>query len=95
MTSHQHRLSTRSMASVAASNAVSNEDEEEAYSYVEDLSSLSDNVVIITTEASDDKDISNVHNRGRSVQGIILLLDRMHNVEITSFYSQYFFQKTL
>ena len=72
MTSHQHRLSTRSMASVAASNAVSNEDEEEAYSYVEDLSSLSDNVVIITTEASDDKDISNVHNRGRSVQGMIL-----------------------
>ena len=75
MTSHQHRLSTRSMASVAGSNAVSNEDEEEAYSYVEDLSSLSDNVVIITTEASDDKDISNVHNRGRSVQGIILLLE--------------------
>lgn len=70
MTSHQHRLSTRSMASVAA---VTNEDEEEAYSYVEDLSSLSDNVVIITTEASDDKDISNVHNRGRSVQGMILL----------------------
>ena len=79
------------MASVAASNAVSNEDEEEAYSYVEDLSSLSDNVVIITTEASDDKDISNVHNRGRSVQGIILLLECSTMWKLR----HYFFQKIL
>ena len=63
MTSHQQRLSTRSMAS-APSNP--NEDEEEAYSLVEDFT---DNVVIITTASAvpEDKDQG---GRGRSIQGI-------------------------
>ena len=74
MTSHQHRLSTRSMASTAST--ASNEDEEEAYSLVEDLSSLSDNVVIITTAAPEDKVASDEHiGRGRHVQGILHLMN--------------------
>ena len=70
MTSHQHRLSTRSMASAAST--ASNEDEEEAYSLVGDLSSLSENVVIITTTSatSDEKEAVDDHSgRGRHIQG--------------------------
>ena len=59
---------------MASASTNPNEDEEEAYSLVEDLSSLSDNVVIITTAsaASEDKDVSEEHHqggRGRSIQG--------------------------